>query len=116
LCLEAVFLPLCGISVDFKFFKVLNWTKRQIFGGGKICPFARASQALFGRGAAPLTQKNLGILRYLLDVTKIPFVAGVVDELLLKDFCFLTCRRVSVRTQPRPSGVEREIREPPKRR
>jgi nitrite reductase/ring-hydroxylating ferredoxin subunit len=26
--------------------------KGQIFGGGNICPFARASQALFGKGAA----------------------------------------------------------------
>jgi len=28
------------------------YAKGQIFGGGKICPFARASQALFGRGFA----------------------------------------------------------------
>jgi len=33
-------------------------TKGQIFGGGKICPFACASQSLFGRGFVSRRSEN----------------------------------------------------------
>jgi len=36
LCLEAVFLPQSGISLDFEFFKVLNCAKGKIFGAEKL--------------------------------------------------------------------------------
>jgi hypothetical protein len=45
-----------NILPEFQKFLKFFYAKGQIFGGGKICPFARASQVLFRRGAACRTE------------------------------------------------------------
>ncbi|MBL7151576.1 MAG: hypothetical protein ISS89_03195 [Candidatus Omnitrophica bacterium] len=60
--------------------------------GQKFCPAqVLFFQALHIRGAASLTQKNIGI------ITKIPFAARRADEHLYKNFIFLLIKNFSLR-------------------
>src|SRR3989338_3015603 len=71
--------------VSRRFYFVFLLTKGQILPPPKICPFARASQALLGRGAAmPRPRQFLGSS------------SGIANE-PLETFAF-TCSNLTVRT------------------